>query len=72
MFEKDDFSALTGGIGDLNGDGKVDSVEYFNAINIYNEIMGYNKSSDTEDDDDFGEDEEDEDDDDEEYESEDY
>lgn len=35
----DDFSSLTGGIGDLNGDGKVSFTEYVNENHDYNAIM---------------------------------
>lgn len=35
----DDFSSLTGGMGDLNGDGRVSFTEYVNENHDYNAIM---------------------------------
>ena len=43
MFNDDeDYGFLTGGLGDLDGDGRVDFVEYMNEEDDYQRIMGSN------------------------------
>lgn len=55
MFDDEDYGFLTGGLGDLDGDGDVDFVEYMNEEDDFQRIMGNN-----DDDDSFSDDEEDE------------
>ena len=57
MFDDEDFSSMTSGLGDLDGDGDVDFVEYMNEEDDYQRIMGSNDDdspvfSDDEDEDD--------------------
>ena len=43
MFNDDeDYGFLTGGLGDLDGDGRVDFVEYMNEEDDFQRIMGSN------------------------------
>lgn len=43
MFNDDeDYSFLTGGLGDLDGDGRVDFIEYMNEEDDFQRIMGSN------------------------------
>ena len=58
MFDDDDFSSLTGGLGDLDGDGDVDFAEYMNEEDDYRNIMGSGDDYSVLDDDDDNSDEE--------------
>ena len=42
MFNDEDYGFLTGGLGDLDGDGRVDFVEYMNEEDDFQRIMGSN------------------------------
>lgn len=46
MFDDEDFSFLTGGLGDLDGDGKVDFTEYIFEEDDFEQIMGNNDDDD--------------------------
>ncbi len=47
MYDDEDYGFLTGGLGDLDGDGDVDFVEYDNYEDDYNRIMGSNNDDDS-------------------------
>ena len=47
MFDDEDFGFLTGGLGDLDGDGDVDFVEYMNEEDDFQRIMGNNDDDDS-------------------------
>ena len=40
MFDDEDFSCMTGGLGDLDGDGEVDFEEYLNEEDDFQRIIG--------------------------------
>ena len=47
MFDDEDYGFLTGGLGDLDGDGRVDFTEYINEEDDFQRIMGNNDDDDS-------------------------
>ena len=52
MFDDEDYGFLTGGLGDLDGDGKVDFAEYLIEEDDFQRIMGETDDEDSFSDDD--------------------
>lgn len=53
FIDDEDYGFLTGGLGDLNGDGRVDLEEYLNEEDDFQRIMCDNKDDDSDFDDSF-------------------